>query len=305
VTHPRAGEGAGPAPPLRVLGIIGRTHDGALAAAMQALVAAAPTLGLSLYLEDGLSALAPGLPRLDPSGSPIDALLTLGGDGTLLRGARSVAGRGIPVLGVNLGYLGFLTSAAGERLVEALEALAGGHYRSDPRMTLEAVVLHADGGEGAPVPALNDLVLHKTGVARVARLDLEVGEGEELDEVGSFSGDGVIVATPTGSTAYSLSAGGPIITPSVECLVVTPICPHTLAVRPLVLPPDETITIRALDAAEELILTADGQVALTLAPGDRIRIRQGADRVTLLRLPDYTFFSTLRRKLNWAVQARG
>jgi NAD+ kinase len=148
---------------------------------------------------------------------------------------------------------------------------------------------------------LNDLVLHKGGAARVTRLDLEVGRDGKLEEVGSFSADGVIVATPTGSTAYSLSAGGPIIAPTMDCIVVTPISPHTMAMRPLVLPDHVRLTIRPLERYDDLVVTADGQVAYSVGPGDRVEVEKGAERVSLVRFQGQTFFRTLRRVLNWAI----
>ncbi|NIP58265.1 MAG: hypothetical protein GWM92_08360 [Gemmatimonadetes bacterium] len=142
-------------------------------------------------------------------------------------------------------------------------------------------------------------------MARVTRLDLFVGEGKAEEEIGAFSGDGVVLATPTGSTAYSLSAGGPLIVPTVECIVVTPIAPHTLAVRPLVIPSGEVVTVRGLEreeSEESLVLTVDGQVGRRLANGDEVRVRRSPVAVSLVRLPEQSFFSTLRRKLNWALR---
>ena len=232
----------------------------------------------------------------------IDLLITLGGDGTLLRGARSVAGWGTPVLGVNMGRLGFLTSIAEEDLGDALDRVARGEYQLDLRSTLQARAL--DGAEapvGEPSLALNDFVLHNAGVARVVHLELSLKGQGGWEEIGSFSGDGVIVSSPTGSTAYSLSTGGPIVDPSVECLLVTPISPHTLSVRPLVLPGDAVLRIRSRDPNDQLVFTGDGQVGGTLDPRATVEIRKGPVPVALVRFEGHTFFSTLRRKLNWAL----
>ncbi len=160
-------------------------------------------------------------------------------------------------------------------------------------------------GGGAPRDrflALNDFVIHKGGMARVTRLDLLVGEGAEREEIGRFSGDGVVLSTPTGSTAYSLSAGGPIVVPGMGCIIVTPICPHTLAVRPLVISARETVTVKPLDRAGSLVLTVDGQAGTELEQTESVIIRQAAARVHLIRFPGQTFFSTLRQKLNWAIR---
>lgn len=235
----------------------------------------------------------------------IDLLVTLGGDGTLLWGARLVAELGVPVLGINLGHMGFLTSVTLDGMEDALEKLFLGDYVLDSRSTLEATVVGADGGGRDRYVALNDFVIHKGGMARVTRLDLLVGENEEREEVGRFSGDGVVIATPTGSTAYSLSAGGPIVAPAMGCILVTPICPHTLAVRPLVIHAQETVTVVPLDMDSSLVLTVDGQAGTDLYMGESVVIRQAAARVQLVRFPGQTFFSTLRQKLNWAIRSHG
>ncbi len=234
-------------------------------------------------------------------GSEIDLLLTLGGDGTLLRGVRRVAGQGVPVLGVNLGRLGFLTSVRPPDLEDALLKTLAGEALLDRRFTLEGRIISSKGSVGPRLWALNDFVLHKGGVARVVRLDLEAERDGAREEIGSFSGDGVIVSTPTGSTAYSLSAGGPIIVPTMDCIAVTPISPHTMAMRPLVLSDHVLLTIRAVDRTEELVVTADGQEACPVSAGDRVVVEKGAERVPLVRFEGQTFFGTLRRALNWAV----
>lgn len=298
------GEAAVPSP-IRRLAVLGR-DDADLEELLRRLARGAESHGTGLLLEESLQEHFPGiLPPFAPHRDPVDGILTLGGDGTLLRGARLAAELAVPVLGVNLGHLGFLTSVAVGDLEEALEVLASGRCEMDPRMTLHARVVHPDGSHGAEFLAVNDVVVHKAGVARVARLGLTVGTGHREEEIGSFSGDGVIVSTPTGSTAYSLSAGGPIITPTVPCVVITPICPHTLAVRPLVVPAQRAVTIQAIERAEELVLTVDGQVGQELSAGDRVVVSRGPQDFVVLRLPGYTFFSTLRRKLNWAVPTRG
>jgi NAD+ kinase len=235
----------------------------------------------------------------------IDLLVTLGGDGTLLWGARLVAELGVPVLGINLGHMGFLTSVTLDGMEDALERLFLGDYVLDSRSTLEAIVVGAEGSRRDRHIALNDFVIHKGGMARVTRLDLLVGENEKREEVGRFSGDGVVIATPTGSTAYSLSAGGPIVAPAMGCILVTPICPHTLAVRPLVIHAQETVTVVPLDMDSSLVLTVDGQAGTDLFMGESVVIRQAAARVQLVRFPGQTFFSTLRQKLNWAIRSHG
>ncbi len=287
---------------IRRVGVVSRQLAPGVREVLERVHAFAVKHGLELVPEDAV-AVGPlaDLDRLPASGEGVDLLLTLGGDGTLLRGVRRVARHAVPVLGVNLGRLGFLTSISPPDLERLLGQLLAGEAVLDPRFTLSGRIVHADGSEGHRLWALNDLVLHKGGVARVVRLDLRVGGEEAHEEVGSFSGDGVIVATPTGSTAYSLSAGGPIIVPTMECIVVTPISPHTMAMRPLVLPDHVDLTIRAVDPWEELVVTADGQVGFPLEAGDRVVVEKGREKVLLVRFPGQTYFDTLRRVLNWAV----
>ena len=259
------GRAPGTALDVRRVGVVARQRHDGLADILERIRTFAGGRGVELRVEADALDQADGAPRLDLEGEGIDLLLSLGGDGTLLRAARLVAGLDIPVLGVNLGHLGFLTAAPEGDLERVLERVLDGDFLLDRRFTLEARIRPEEGAAsgGAPTTflALNDFVVHQAGVARVARLGLWVGEGDAEEEIGSFSGDGVILSTPTGSTAYSLSAGGPIVVPSVECVIVTPICPHTLAVRPLVIPASRSVTVRSLDAEESLVLTVDGQVA--------------------------------------------
>lgn len=287
-------------------GVVGQTGYSDLGPVLDRLTAFANERGIQLFLEEDLKGAFDGdWPVLDLEAERVDLLLALGGDGTLLAGARMVARMDIPVLGVNLGHLGFLASLAEDELEEGLTQLLDGDFTLDRRFTLEATVISGDGQETDRFLALNDMVVHKGGAARITRLDLFIGTDGEEDEIGSFSGDGVIVATPTGSTAYSLSADGPIIDPSMECIVVTPICPHTLAVRPLVVPAGDRITIRALKRYETLFLTVDGQVGRELSADDTVVVQRGEAQIQLIRFPGQTFFSTLRRKLNWAVRSEG
>ena len=265
---------------------------------------AAESRGMEVRFEQAIADYAPGGAALDLDSERVDMILSLGGDGTLLRAARAVIGHDVPLLGVNLGDLGFLTSAGEPELEDTLERIAAGDFFLDKRFTLKAAVIDESGAELDLHHALNDFVIHKAEVAaRVTRLDLWVEGGIRREEIGSFSGDGVILSSPTGSTAYSLSAGGPIVHPTMECLVVTPICPHTLAVRPLVIPADRKVTIRAADDDQDLILTVDGQEVRGLGHGEAVRVEKGDQQVQLVRFPGQSFFSTLRRKLNWAVRS--
>jgi len=289
-------------PPLRRIGLVGRDRTPGIADVLAELRRILDSWEAEVFAEagmrEGVFSHASPLEAVGDGG--MDLLISLGGDGTLLRGASSVP-LGTPILGVNMGHLGFLTSLPVTHLREGMEQIRRGDAWLDRRSTVEGDVVRNGGDLESSVWALNDLVLHKGGVARVVRLRLSVAWGGREEEIAKFSGDGIIVATPTGSTAYSLSAGGPILVPDMASLVVTPISPHTLAMRPLVLPVRGRLTIEALDRVEELVLTADGRKGIPLGPGDRVVVRPGRDRVTLVRFPGQTFFDTLRRKLNWAV----
>lgn len=279
-----------------MIGVVGHSSYAVLHETLGRLQAFAARAGVALAFEDRLLPHLPGAERLTAERCrELELLVTLGGDGTLLRGARTVVAHGVPVLGINLGHLGFLTSASPEEMEGALEAWRAGRFEIDPRMALQVRAIDREGRPREAHLALNDVVIHKGGAARVIRLSVRTA----VEEVGSYSADGIILSTPTGSTAYSLSAGGPIVSPTVECIVATPICPHTLGVRPLVLPAGETVIVEVLSAAEELMLTLDGQDSERLEAGQRVEVRRAAEPVRLVRFPGQTFFSTLRRKLRW------
>ncbi|HKG93077.1 MAG TPA: NAD(+)/NADH kinase [Gemmatimonadaceae bacterium] len=281
------------------VGVVGHRGYTGLAGIMGTLLRVAPELGMRLSFERGLHELAnDGEPLTSPDG--LDALLTLGGDGTMLRGARFLAGRPVPVFGVNLGRLGFLTTCGATEMEESLTQFAAGNFRAEERMALEARVTgptHPTGDRVVRHFALNDVVLHKAGYARVVRLDVAAND----EKVASYAADGIVISTPTGSTAYSLSAGGPVVVPTVESILLTPISPHTLAIRPLVLPPTAEITLRA-DVGEgndEMLVTVDGQPGSNFTDGDTLVVRR-AKPVRLVRIPSLdTFFSRLRAKLGW------
>jgi NAD+ kinase len=286
-------------PAFQRIGIIGQRRYRNLGVALDTLAGLAERNGLELYVDAPLADLVPSASEFRPGRT--DLLLTFGGDGTLLSGARMVAPYGTPVLGVNMGHLGFLTSIYAHEMKDALNRVLSGDFWLDRRFTLE-VEVHLQHGDAEPAyVALNDAVLHKGGFARVIRIAVMVGD--DAEEVGTYSADGIIISTPTGSTAYSLSAGGAIVVPSVECILATPICPHTLAVRPLVLPADSQVTVEVREPSEEVVLTIDGQEGEPLSPGDRLTVRRGKASVSLVRFEGQSFFSTLRRKLNWGVNA--
>ena len=276
------------------LGVVGHLGYGGLPDVLAALRRLAPTLELSLSFEDSLREVAgPDAPAIEPG--KVDALLTLGGDGTLLRAARLDAGQGVPILGINLGRLGFLTCCPADMMEEALRRFAGGQYTVEKRMTLDARVLDAGGHDRAHWRALNDVVLHKGGFARVVTMRVEAN-GEM---VARYSADGIVLATPTGSTAYNLSAGGPVVFPTLETILVTPVSAHTLALRPLVLAPSAEVLVQPEDGPEELLVTVDGQVGTTFAIGETLVVRRSQTPVPIVRFGERSFFATMREKLHW------
>ena len=225
----------------------------------------------------------------------VDLIIVLGGDGTLLSVARLVGRREVPILGVNLGGLGFLTEVTLEELYPTLGAVLKGEFRVSRRMTL-AVFLHRKGELIAEYRVLNDAVITKAALSRI--IDLEVFINGEY--VAAFRCDGLIASTPTGSTAYSLSAGGPIIYPSSRAIVLTPICPHMLTNRPLVLPDDVKAEVTLSSEHEDVYLTLDGQEGLPLRYLDVVELKRSERTIALVKSPKKNYFEILRTKLKWA-----
>jgi NAD+ kinase len=277
------------------VGVVGNPRYPDLRGVLEQVVGQAPARGITLYSEERLASFwRSPVPVFE--GSDLDALVTFGGDGTLLRGARLLAGCETPILGVNLGRVGFLTTATRETLDTALDCLVAGRYVTERRQALEAAIRDDAGNSRAVQMAVNDIAIHKGGVARVVRVNVFIN-GEN---VGPYSADGLVIATPTGSTAYSLSAGGPIVVPGVEAMVVTPIAAHTLAVRPLVVPAAYRIVVEPISGwADDLLVSFDGQTGTTLAPGEKVDVRRADNRVCLIRLGGDGFFSRMRQKLHW------
>jgi NAD+ kinase len=235
----------------------------------------------------------PGLPR-DEVVAWADLVIVLGGDGTILSVARLIGSREVPILGVNLGGLGFLTEITLDELFPTLEAVLRNEFDVSRRLTLTARVLR--GGEPiASYEALNDAVITKTALSRIVDLETHVN-GEY---VATFRADGLIVSTPTGSTAYCLAAGGPIIYPSLPAVVIIPICPHTLTNRPLVLPDSAVVEIIQGSAGEDVHLTVDGQVGVGLRHRDVVALKRSGRTIALIKSPKLNYFELLRTKLKW------
>ena len=276
------------------IGIIGHKGYEGVPEALRTIRASAKALGMQLSIEPDIGPANAGEEKLESPDS-LDALLTLGGDGTLLRGARFLKSRQIPILGVNLGRLGFLTSCQGSDLATALKDFSAGKYVAEARMVLAARAVDPSGAVKHEWRALNDFVLHKGGFARVVRLGITV-DGASL---GSYACDGIVICTPTGSTAYSLSAGGPVVVPTVESIIITPVSAHTLAVRPLVVPPTAEISVQADDSATELLVTVDGQVGANFRDHEQLVVRRADSPVLIVRFQKTTFFEKIRVKLGW------
>jgi NAD+ kinase len=230
-------------------------------------------------------------------GRKSDLVVVLGGDGTLIHAARLVGSRAVPILGCNMGSLGFLTEISQEELFPALELVLAGKGELSDRMKLR-VHLHREGKpdkKELDIEVLNDVVINRGALAQLA----EIGITCNQDEVANFRADGIIIATPTGSTAYALAAGGPILYPSMQAVVLAPICPHTLTQRPLVVPNDREINIVLKSARGEVFLSLDGQAGVALRRGDRVQIKQSKNKVALVRSPSLDYFGVLREKLHW------
>ncbi len=228
-----------------------------------------------------------------------DLIVVLGGDGTFLAAARSFGRFDVPLLGVNLGSLGFLTEIPLADMYRAIEGVLVGEARIERRMALGGEIVKKD-GRVLPISAFNDVVLNKGAVARISELKVSVG-GAYLT---TYRADGLIVSTPTGSTAYNMSAGGPIVAPGVDALVVTPICPHAMTQRPIILPGDSEVSVELILKNGDVFVTLDGQESVELRQNDLVKVRRSARAVQMVCSSDRDYFGVLRSKLMWGAQCR-
>ena len=237
-----------------------------------------------------------GLPAVsnEELGATAELAIVLGGDGTLIHAARVLRGRPVPIMGVNLGSLGFMTEIPVAEAASTLRSVLEGKAKIDSRMKLDCR-LYRQEDLILEDEVLNDVVINKSALAKIAAHETWLDGAF----VATYLADGVIFSTPTGSTAYSLSAGGPIVHPSVDCVVVTPICPHALTQRPIVVPGDQVMSVRLASDLQDVYLTVDGQVGHALLKGDRIEVQKSAHRLLLVRNQQLDYFAILRQKLHW------
>lgn len=282
--------------PPRKVGIIGKPHHPNIREVIAHLQTRLDELGVESVVDRATAKGRASKSRRKSNlqGSGAEMLIVLGGDGTMLSVARLVHDEETPLFGVNLGSLGFLTETAMEDLDAALNMIWQGKCIVDERIMLE-VAIKGGSRKVGPYLVLNDAVFNKGALGRMFEMETMVDDAP----LTTYRADGLIVATPTGSTAYSLAAGGPIIYPDMEAIVITPICPHTLTNRSLVVPDRVRVEVRIRSTEEGIHLTLDGQTGLEITPRDRVVIRKAASRTRLVQIPDQDFFSILRQKLKW------
>jgi NAD+ kinase len=282
--------------PVRRLGLVLKLQDDRVHRILSEAVPWLEARGVEVFFESA-SAQTFSMARAALSArefaSRIDMACVFGGDGTLLHAARLVGGSGVPILGVNLGALGFLTEVNLEDLHAAFEKILSGRYHLESRMMLR-IEVYRGSETAARCLALNDAVINKGAISRM--IELEVSVNSQVVTV--TRADGLIISTPTGSTAYSLSAGGPILYPTLEAFIITPICPHTLTNRPVVVP-DEAVVDLKLRHGSDVMLTVDGQVGLPLQAGDTLKVLKAEASIRLVQLGGSAFFRLLREKLKW------
>ena len=281
--------------------LVGLYSDSRVAEPMRRIAAHLTKAGLQVLAtpETATSLEASGTSEDDLPGQA-DLIIAIGGDGTMLYAASLTGDSGIPLLGVNRGRLGFLTDVSPNEMLESLDEILNGNYTRESRLRLQATLSVSD-GEKKTALALNDIVLQRRDTGRM--LDFETRISGQY--VNTHMGDGLIVATPTGSTAYALSCGGPIIEPSLDSVVVVPICPHTLSDRPIVIPAHQHIEVRLLERENtNAEVSVDGHALGELRPNDRLLIEEAPNRITLIHPPGYDYYEILRSKLNWGRDSR-
>ena len=286
---------------MKRIGIIANCEKPDAPDTLRRIEARAGELGLALVTCGATAELLQNAEQVDPGGlaDAIDVLMVFGGDGTMLRAVRSLNGIDVPVLGVNLGSLGFMTSVPEEDAGRALEVLADGSYTTSTRSTARCQV-HRGGALLGEYHLLNDVVVGWGDSTRMVTLSVLI----DGNKVTSYKCDGLIFSTPTGSTGHQMSAGGPILHPEAPAFVINVICPHTLSTRPIVVQDQSVITVHVTDCPKQLIMAVDGQETRRVAQDDRIEITRNPVTIRFLHLPGYNYFSVLRQKLGWSGSVR-
>lgn len=284
----------------KTIGLIGKYDDPSVGEAVTRLTAHIQSHGLQVLIDAGTAETAPDatweVVSRDAIGERCDLAVVVGGDGTLLNAARSLSSYDVPLVGINLGHLGFLTDISPEYMTDGMDQILRGDYSMEERFLLHCSILR-EGEVVSESEAFNDVVVHKWNVARMIELEAHIN-GQLVNQLRS---DGLIVSTPTGSTAYALSAGGPILHPTLNAIVVVPVCPHTMSNRPIVIDGDKEIEIVVCNQKRDHAqATCDGQITFALTAGDRIRVRKKERPVRLVHLADYDHYQLLRAKLGWA-----
>jgi NAD+ kinase len=278
------------------VGIVGSPRYPDIRGVLTRVAETGRSVGFEFFTHQDLDGLWPSSVPILQQDTDIDLLISLGGDGTLLRGVRALPSHTVPILGVNFGHVGFLTTAGPDDLEDAFRAVVDNEYEVEKRDTIVSEVMGADGSARPGDRALNDIVLHHQGLSKVVQLQVSL-DGYEL---GPYSADGMVLATATGSTAYSLSSGGPIMTPEVDALVITPIAAHSLAVRPVVVPGSSVVGVKIVGRLKgRVAISYDGKPLSQLEPGEEIVVRRSDKPVNLIRLKGEDFFSRMRQKLHW------
>lgn len=278
------------------VGIVGKIKDSEVVNLTRTLVEKFSSLNVEVYLESKLADLAcyNNCTELENIHKYADVVIVLGGDGTFLGVSRILSGTDIPIVGINMGNLGFLTEVTREEALELVDIIAKGAYEVETREMISVKVIR-ENKQYCNYDVLNDVVISRGKVSRVVDLSLEIND----KQISTFKADGLILATPTGSTAYSLSAGGPIVFPALPLTIITPISPHTLTNRPLVVSNKRIIRVRSLTDSTELHLTLDGQISFDLMEGDVVEVTKSKKSVKFIRSPFRDYFSILKTKLMW------
>jgi NAD+ kinase len=282
--------------PVRKIGLVLKRHDPRVRDVVTEIIPWLEARGVEVFLDQETASqypLSSSVTAADELATCVDVVAVFGGDGTFLYAARLVGASGVPLLGINLGSLGFLAEVKLEEMHPAFERLLAGHYQLEERVFLDVRIFRQE-NQLAQYLALNDAVVNKGALARI--IELEVWVNSEL--VTTTRADGLIIATPTGSTAYSISAGGPIVYPTLGAFIITPICPHALSNRPVVVPDSAAVGI-CLRHGGDVMLTVDGQVGMPLTQGDCIKFQKAGSAIRLIQATDSTFFKLLREKLKW------